>query len=121
MNNKEYQTMELERFNSETNCYFDSIKDFIISLEDATPRRDLEWIENGSYGAGACLQLQREMESLSPRTNNRARIGAFLLRCLYGKPFRYWHKLPVTIQDKLNRGVNSWMEQEREYAIQLKV
>ena len=95
------------------------MKDFISSLESDDPVRDLEWIENGSYGAGACLELQKVLNSLNSRTNDRARVGGLLLRVLYGKPFRYWQKLPQVVQTKLNNGVDAWRKQKHNFAMDL--
>ncbi len=119
MNNEEYQKNEIARFNSEKHCYFDNINQFIESLKNGDQLTDLNWIENGSYGAGACLVLQRVVNSLNSQTNDRARIGNILFRCLYGRHFRGWNKLPEDIQTKLNVAVDAWLGQEHNFAITL--
>jgi hypothetical protein len=122
MNNADYQKKELTDFINQTNRYFDTVANFIEQWEDSTAEElltQLEWVENGIYGAGACFALQAVLKNLNKRTNNNARIGQVFLKCLYGAKFRYWAKLPVTMQENLNKAVETWLAQEKNFAQEL--
>lgn len=119
MNNAEYQKKELTDFANQKNRYFDTVADFVEHWGDSTAQElleQLEWIENGSYGAGACFALQVVLNSLNKRTNNNARIGQVFLKCLYGTEFKQWNKLPATMQENLNKAVKQWLTQEKNFA-----
>ena len=114
MTEKEYQTNELKRFHAQRYGYFDNIKDFSATLEDADHNLEqIEWIENGSYGAGACLALQLALKGLTPRTNRLARIGSVVLQALYGAPFTKWNKLSLQAQESMNWAVYQWLAKEK--------
>jgi hypothetical protein len=118
----EYQRRELLGFVNQKNRYFDTVKDFSYHWADTSAEdflEQLEWIENGSYGAGACFALQAALNSLNKRTNNNARIGQVFLKCLYGAEFTAWKKLPATMQDNLNKAVTIWLAQEKNFAQEL--
>lgn len=117
--NKKYQRRELEGFLNQKNCYFDNIKDFTESLDNMDILEQIEWIENGSYGAGACFALQLRLKQLTPRMNRLANIGSVVLHAFYGRPFRYWHKLPSRTQLKINIAVASWLSSEHNFEEQL--
>ncbi len=122
MTNAEYQKKEMTDFINQKNRYFDTVKDFVDQWGDSTAEElltQLEWIENGTYGAGACFALQSALKSLNKRTNNNARIGQVFLKCLYGKEFRYWAKLPATMQFNFNKAVETWLAQEKNFAQEL--
>ena len=124
MNNIEYQETELIDFINQKNRYFDTVKDFVDRWGKSTAEElatQLEWVENGSYGAGACFALQATLKSLNKRTNNNARIGQIFLKCLYGADFRYWNKLPATMQSNINKAVETWLAQEKNFALKLAV
>lgn len=124
MSNKyKYQTDELSRFNSRNsnreNRFFDTVKEFeerwkgdIDSLY-----QQLEWIENGTYGAGTCLALQQQY--YHTRGNRVARIGQVFLAALWGTRFPHWYKLSPEFQAKLTEVVTKWIESKKEFAIQL--
>jgi len=119
MNNAEYQKKELTNFINQKNRYFDTVADFVEQWGDSTADElltQLEWVENGSYGAGACFALQVALNSLNKRTNNNARIGQVFIKCLYGSDFRYWAKLPATMQENINKAVEQWLAQEKNFA-----
>ena len=122
MNNTEYQKKELTDFINQKNRYFDTVKDFVDQWGDSTAEElltQLEWIENGTYGVGACFALQAALKSLNKHTNNSAKIGQVFLKCLYGADFRYWNKLPATMQSNLNKAVTIWLAQEKNFAQEL--
>src|SRR3972149_9189562 len=122
MNNAEYQKKELTNFANQKNRYFDTVADCVEHWGDSTTEElleQLEWVENGSYGAGACFALQATLKSLNKRTNNNARIGQVFLKCLYGADFRYWNKLPATMQFNINKAVETWLAQEKNFAQEL--
>jgi hypothetical protein len=119
MEEKEYQKEEVKRFLNQKYAFFDTIKEFSEHIENSDPLTDLGWIENGTYGAGACLVLQRVFNGLNKRTNSLARIGSVLLHATYGKQFTAWNKLSPKAQDMLNNAVGEWLNQEKCFAIKL--
>jgi hypothetical protein len=122
MNNAEYQKKELTGFLNQKNRYFDTVADFVEQWGDSTTEDlliQIEWVENGSYGAGACFALQAALKSLNKRTNNNARIGKVFLKCLYGSDFTDWKKLPVTMQENINKAVEAWIAQDKNFAQEL--
>jgi hypothetical protein len=116
---REYQKRELQSFLNQQYSYFDNVQDFADNLAAMDIYEQVTWIENGSYGAGACLTLQKEFNGLTDRMNKRARIGQIALHAFYGKPFIHWRKLPVEVQKKINSAVDKWMEKEKDWAIEL--
>ncbi len=117
MNQAQYKAAELARFDGMKNTYFDTVADFAEWLDNTSNLvEQIEWMENGSYGAGVCFALQRAEASLNSRTNDTARIGQVVLKAMYGAPFKHWHKLPQDTQDRLNQTVNDWLESEHSYA-----
>jgi hypothetical protein len=108
-NQNEWEERELVAFRRQNNKYFDSVKDFNENLENSNIEEDLEWIANGTYGAGACLALKKTFEGLNNRMNKRARVGQVLLKALYGADFRYWSKLSPDVQEALNKAVDKWI------------
>jgi len=121
MNNKEYQKNELIRFQKQNARFFDTVKEFDASLLDMDVDEQIAWIENGSYGAGACLELQRVLNSLTKRMNARANIGNVVLKALYGADFRYFKKLSPEVQDKMNKAIDLWLTKEHEFAMILDI
>jgi succinylarginine dihydrolase len=126
MTNKEYQENELKRFRNEQSAYYDNLNDF-IAYHDGIKKADvvetLEWIENGSYGAGACFQLQKVFNYVKDnnRVNKAMHIGNVLLKCLYGADFKNWNKLPVDMQKAFNSGVEKWLKSKKTFAQILEV
>jgi hypothetical protein len=116
LSEKEYQRKELMMFINQTNCYFDSIAEFVESLENQDILEQLDWIENGSYGAGACFALQITYNGITKRCNANARIGGVLLKALYGNNFRAWKKLPKDLQDAINNAITTWLNQPKNFA-----
>jgi hypothetical protein len=119
MEEKEYQKEEVKRFLNQKYAFFDTVREFSEHIENSDPLTDLEWIENGSYGAGACLVLQCVFNGLNKRTNNLARIGSVLLNATYGKTFNDWNKLSLKAKDMLNKAVGEWLNQKKSFAIKL--
>jgi len=117
MNDKAYQQRELTAFLNQKHAFHDSVKDFSDYLENMNIPEQISWIENGSYGAGACYALQREVKGLTNRTNNNARIGQIVLHAFYGKPFRYWQKLSPAAQKAMNDAVYSWLQEKERGGI----
>jgi hypothetical protein len=115
--NEQYQKNELERFINQESGYFDCLADFEEKLEGMDIFEQIEWMENGSYGAGVCLALQIAFAGLNKRTNDNARIGNVVLKALYGKTFKQWNKLSATSQKRLNKAVEKWLKQTHEWAI----
>jgi hypothetical protein len=116
--NEAYQKNEIWRFLNQKTTYFDTVKEFSDNLEEMDILTQLKWIENGSYGAGACLVLKRELEGLTKRMNHQYRIGSVLLHALYGKPFRYWNKLSEKAQSRTNEAVGIWLNRNNyDFAI----
>jgi len=116
MTHKEYQKMELRRFNGQSSAYFDSVQEFNDRLADMDIPEQIEWIENGSYGAGACFALQIALRGITPRCNANARIGNVILHAFYGKPFTAWKKLSAEVQGKLNKAVSEWLNKDHSFA-----
>jgi hypothetical protein len=116
---KDYQQREMRAFLNQKNRYFDTVSEFAEALDDMDILEQIEWIENGSYGAGACFALQNTLKNITPRCNGNARIGLTVLHAFYGCPFRYWNKLPANVQDKMNDAVTKWREQEHSFAQEL--
>ena len=117
MTEREYQMNEWMRFVNSKYSSFDTVKEFNDWILNSDILEQLEWIENGSFGAGACLELQRTYAGLTNRMNKRAQIGRVLLHALYGKPFNKWNKLSKQAQDKLNAAVDTWLGQDKDFAI----
>ena len=116
MNEKEYQLKEMRSFLEQKNRYFDTVAEFAENLDGMDILEQIEWIENGSYGAGACFALQNTLKNITPRSNAKTRIGGTVLHAFYGCPFRYWNKLPANIQDKVNAAIETWIKQEHSFA-----
>jgi len=123
MNEKAYQENELKLFNESKHAFFDTPKEFGADLKSAGGdwiTEQLEWIENGSYGAGACLALQVAFNSINNRVNGPARIGGVLLHALYGKRFGYWAHLPKDVQDVVQAVCVAWIAKgDKSFAITL--
>jgi hypothetical protein len=116
--NEAYQRRELMNFLNQKNRYFDTVKEFSANLEDMDILQQIEWIENGSYGDGACFALQKfsSPEYLKMKRNKRAHVGHIVLHAFYGCPFRYWNKLSDKAKDMMNVAVDEWMKQKHEWA-----
>jgi hypothetical protein len=120
---QEYKNRELDLFLKGSGPFHETAQDFIEaheSLDSSYYTQQLEWIENGSYGAGATLRLSTVWEYVneSKRYDKTAHIGQILLHALHGAPFKWWNKLPMGMQDALNEGVNRWIEsEEKDFAI----
>lgn len=120
----EWQRRELATFQREQSRpegYFTGTRDFEAAQLDSADhlKTQLEWIENGSYGAGACLALQRLLARQTPRMNTSAHVGAFLLSCLYGRRFTGWRRLSPAAQSNVRAAVASWLAEPREWAATL--
>lgn len=121
--NEAYQRRELTNFLNQKHRYFDTVKEFSANLEDMDIPEQISWIENGSYGAGACFALQMfsRPEYLKMKRNKRAHVGYVILQAFYGCPFRYWGKLSDKAKDKMNVAVDQWMSQDHEFAQTLEI
>ncbi len=119
MNNTEYQTHELKLFRAQKHSYFDTVKDFAEHLEDMDIPEQIEWIANGSYGAGPCLALQAAVRSITPRSNGPARIGSVILHAFYGKPFTAWNRLPEPVRARFQAACEAFLAAPQEYAMTL--
>lgn len=117
----EYQTRELATFYAAKHRFFDTTRDFAERLACMDIPEQIEWIENGSYGAGACLALQRALRTADahPRTNRRAVVGAVVLQAFYGAPFRYWVKLPADLRDTINAAIDGFLARPHEFGMTL--
>lgn len=117
-NEKEYQEAELRRFINQKACYYDTVNDFDEWLQNTDIKEQIEWIANGSYGAGACFMLQSVWNRIKDnnRVNKNAQIGGVVLKCFYGREFRYWNKLSKKVQDKMNKAVTKWIKGKKEFA-----
>jgi len=120
LSEKEYQQRELRQFYNQKCCFFDTVKEFSDSLEEMDILEQVEWIENGSYGAGACLALQAALNGITPRCNAVSRIGSVVLQAFYGAPFRYWKKLSQQAQTKTTEAVSEWLKQSHNFGMTLK-
>ena len=110
---RDYQKRELNSFLNQKHAFFDTVADFEESLQNTDLDEQLQWIENGTYGAGACFALQHTLNHLSPRYNKVARIGQVYLHTLYGKPFSGWSKLSPKTQKMITRAVEKWLKRKR--------
>ena len=110
---RDYQKRELNRFLNQKHAFFDTVADFDDSLQNTDLYEQLQWIENGTYGAGACFSLQHTLNQLTPRCNKTARIGQVYLHALYGKPFSAWNKLSPKTQKRITRAVEKWLRRKR--------
>ena len=125
MDNYNYQKSELIRYDRERNRapFFDTVKKFNDGYEGNTEYliEQIEGIEQGIYGAGPCLALQRTWLYVqnNNRVNKRAHIGQHLLRVLWGCRFPYWNKLSSELQSELNQAVDIWMQSKKEWALTL--
>lgn len=126
-NQREYQENELQRFINEQSAYYDKINDFIEfhkGITKADVYEQIDWIANGSYGAGACFMLQKVWNYIKDnnRCNKTAQIGNIVLKCFYGADFKNWNKLPADMQKAFNQGVDKWInKKKKEFAQTLEV
>lgn len=115
---EEWLARKLRNYLLKSYPYFSSIKEFEESLRDRNwILEQIEWIENGTYGAGACHHLLQALEGLNGRTNNTVQIGKVVLRAFYGAEFLKWDRLSKKVQGNMNWAVNKWLEQEHDFAI----
>jgi hypothetical protein len=117
--NREYQARELQMFLNQKNRYFDTVPEFSESLESMDIPEQIEWIEDGTYGAGACLALQHTLKGITPRANAIARIGQTVLHTFYGAPFTKWQKLTPKAQAAITKAVTRWMKKKHHFAMTL--
>jgi hypothetical protein len=119
MDEKTYQQNELKRFYAQVNGYHENAKDFSEWIENSNILEQIEWIENGSYGAGSCLAMQQVLKRITPRMNATAHIGQIVLRCFHGAPFKNWKGLSKKAQDKMTKSVDKWMKRKHNFAMTL--
>jgi hypothetical protein len=117
----EYQRRELMGFLNQKNRYFDTVKEFSENLDDMNLAEQIEWIENGSYGAGACFALQNTLKRITPRMNADAHVGQTILHAFYGCPFRHWQKLTPKVQRDFAAAVHKWMGKKHTFAQTLEI
>lgn len=115
----DYERRELATFRNQRHRFFDTVADFAERLATMDLDEQIAWIENGSYGAGACLALREATETAAarPRLNGAALVGSVILHAFYGAPFTHWKKLPAQVQDKINRAVTDFRAREHDFAI----
>ena len=125
MSNKEYQQRETRQCQRELadklRTWFDSVAEFSERLEDPDyVSEQIEWVVNGSYGAGFCFELQRRMAQLTPRMNAPAYIGRFFLSAMYGHDFTGWQRLTGKAQRQVTKAVKAWLKlEDKGYGQQL--
>ena len=123
MNEYNYQKSELMRYSRERHRapFFNTVKEFDDTYRGNVKflTEQIKWIEQGTYGEGACLALQRTWLYVqnNNRVNKRAHIGQHLLRALWGCRFPYWNKLSHELQSELNQAVGIWMKDKKEWAL----
>lgn len=115
----DYERRELAAFRNQKHRFFDSTADFAERLATMDLEEQIAWIENGSYGAGACLALREAVTTAAehPRMNGRAHVGAVILHAFYGAPFTNWKKLPAQVQERMNSAVDAFRAREHDFAI----
>ena len=114
----DYQQRELDRWSGEMNDksrqWFDSVAEFSKRLEESGYfAEQMQWICDGSYGAGACLRVQlitKGMETF--RGNKEAVFGGFFLSAMYGHNFGAWRKLTPKAQAIVSKAVRVWMKKK---------
>lgn len=122
----EYQSRELRRFDLEhcrADGYFANVREFSTRIEgsgSAWVSEQIEWIENGSYGAGACMALQRAFAwgSESKRRNLEAACGQVVIKCLAGRDYP-WKKITPAAREILSDCVRGWLAGEKSWAMTL--
>lgn len=119
LSQSEYEARELRSFLNSKHSFFDSTKDFAERLESMDIPEQIEWIANGSYGAGACLALRKAFDYAheSKSCNGPAHVGAVILHAFYGRPFRSWKKLPPEIQAKVQSACEAFLASSPDFAI----
>lgn len=126
MNEKTYQKNELRRFDLEhcrTDGYFSHVREFSERIEGngaAWVSEQIGWIENGSYGAGACIALQRAFAwgSESKRRNLEAACGQVVILCLAGREYP-WQKISPAAREILSACVRKWLVEEKSWSMTL--
>lgn len=111
------------RFLNSNAGFFNTAEEFISHHEKMTVNdwlTQLEWVANGTYGAGACFVLRDTWDRI--KENNRvdkpAHIGAVLLRAMTGKRFTWWRKLPAPMQEAITQACQAWVDSEgKEFAV----
>lgn len=123
MTELKHQWNELIKF-TENHPHFDSVTDFENEYNGDMDHlyTQLEWIENGSYGEGACIALQRVW--LWVKDNNRVNkcrhIGNILIKAIYGANFEgKWKKLSPSFQREITYVAQKWIEKPKDFAITL--
>ncbi len=112
----DYQKRELNRWSGEMNDttrqWFDNTEDFSKRLEcSGYFAEQMQWICDGSYGAGACLRIQQINKSMETfRGNKEAVLGVFFLSAMYGHQFGAWRKLTPKAQAMVSKAVRAWMK-----------
>lgn len=124
MNEYNYQKSELMRYSKERHRapFFNTVKEFDDTYRGNVKflTEQIKWIEQGTYGEGACLALQRTwlyVKDNNRVSNKRAHIGHILLRALWGCTFPYWSRLSSELQSELNQAVDTWMKNKKEWAL----
>jgi hypothetical protein len=117
---REYQELELAAFKASKNAFFDTPTEFSAHLAEAGPKwaaQQAEWIENGSYGCGACLALRQAYEWAegSARANKHAAVGRVILHALNGAPVE-WRRLSKAAQAVIAAAVAAWYPRPRDWA-----
>lgn len=122
----EYQSRELRRFDLEhcrADGYFANVREFSTRIEgsgSAWVSEQIEWIENGSYGAGACLVLQRAFTwgNVNKSRNIEAATGAVVIQCLAGRVYP-WQRISPEARAILSGCVRKWLASEKSWAMTL--
>lgn len=121
MNEKEYRNNEIAQFRAGNGPFYRDSREFAESMKDLSSMwflTQLEWIENGSYGAGACFVLRDTWEYIqdNKRCNRVAQIGTVLLSALTGRATSarsWWTSLDQETQYRINHAVVAWLENDR--------
>ena len=122
MNNYKYQQNELSEFLSGKHGYFETSAEFnshIEKLGEEELTTQIEWIENGSYGCGACVALQNAERwgSASKRRNLKAAVGKVVILAIAGQPVR-GQSIGMRAQNIIVAAVEKWLSRpEKNYSI----
>lgn len=115
----EWENRERRDFLTRNAPYHDTPAELAHWLDNSDLDEQIEWIENGTYGAGAALALKDAVATVKahPRMNARANVGHVILRAFHGAPFTRWNKLPETTRTRFDAAVGAFLAREHDFAI----
>jgi len=116
---REYQSYELRKFQAQNSPY-DTKAGFSKDLAQGGRNwidEQIEWIANGTYGAGPQIALIKTWRwaSASRRANKEAAVGQVILKAMHGAPVA-WRQLSPAAQKVFGAAVRAWVKRGKKHA-----